>query len=471
MTDIESQTEKCTGTLVERKYWIDHQLTDYPICPMCQSRLTSKNFRTNVKGGAYPMHCSVKCAKRNPANIEKQKQTMIEKYGAETLLAARHKENRPVAKASWGSDHFREVMEHDSEMTEEQMQFARNVIKTNIRLGRTLSTIQICESRFNAKCVNPEVALNESRDILAKTPLVWKHLACEHDYECVILNGEIEHCPHCNDTASMIELAFRNLLTEEIPYPIEFDGRFDAYVPELKIAFEFNGVYWHSNLKNRNKHYVISQTEYCEKHDIKLVHVWEHHMIQNDNLVRSKIKEAIGSSIDIPLSECQLVQLSFHDAKCFLDEHHLLGSIRSKIAYGLKYKSQLVAAMIIGKNRFKQNGWEVYRFAVLAHHRIQGAFELLASHFIEAKHPNELIAYSDRNANYNVPFSNVNATYVWAHRSICDQLSRYKTQKHLLPSLLGDKFDPSLSASENMMRLGWFKLWDNDCRKYTWSSV
>ena len=49
----------------------------------------------------------------------------------------------------------------------------------------------------------------------------------------------------------------------------------DIYIPKLKIAIEFNGDYWHSDL-HKDKYYHQNKTKLCYEKGILLVHIYEH---------------------------------------------------------------------------------------------------------------------------------------------------------------------------------------------------
>lgn len=46
----------------------------------------------------------------------------------------------------------------------------------------------------------------------------------------------------------------------------------DIYIPELKLAFEFNGLYWHSEREVPNNNQ-LQKTEMCESKGIQLIHI------------------------------------------------------------------------------------------------------------------------------------------------------------------------------------------------------
>ena len=62
----------------------------------------------------------------------------------------------------------------------------------------------------------------------------------------------------------------------------------DIVIPELNIAFEFNGTYTHSIANGKDSSYHLNKTIECEKLGIRLFHVWEHEWFNNE-----KIKEQI----------------------------------------------------------------------------------------------------------------------------------------------------------------------------------
>jgi hypothetical protein len=64
----------------------------------------------------------------------------------------------------------------------------------------------------------------------------------------------------------------------------------DIYLPKLKLAFEFNGLYWHSN-KDINYHKI--KTDLCEEKDIQLIHIWEDDWDYNKEATKNMIKNKI----------------------------------------------------------------------------------------------------------------------------------------------------------------------------------
>ena len=67
----------------------------------------------------------------------------------------------------------------------------------------------------------------------------------------------------------------------------------DIYIPKLKLAFEYNGNYWHSN-RYKDKYYHQTKTKLCYERGIQLVHIFEFDWLQNKENVKQKITELLN---------------------------------------------------------------------------------------------------------------------------------------------------------------------------------
>ena len=47
----------------------------------------------------------------------------------------------------------------------------------------------------------------------------------------------------------------------------------DIYIPNKNIAFEFDGLYWHSEIKKTDKKYHLNKTDMCLSKGIQLIHI------------------------------------------------------------------------------------------------------------------------------------------------------------------------------------------------------
>lgn len=61
----------------------------------------------------------------------------------------------------------------------------------------------------------------------------------------------------------------------------------DIYLPNIKVAIEFNGTYWHSNLF-KDKYYHQTKTKLCKEKNIILIHIFDWNKDKNKCLEKIK---------------------------------------------------------------------------------------------------------------------------------------------------------------------------------------
>ena len=67
----------------------------------------------------------------------------------------------------------------------------------------------------------------------------------------------------------------------------------DIYLPKEKIAFEFNGIYWHS-INYKDKYYHQRKTLLCYAQNVQLIHIWENDWNNNKDKIKKQIKELLS---------------------------------------------------------------------------------------------------------------------------------------------------------------------------------
>ena len=265
-----------------------------------------------------------------------------------------------------------------------------------------------------------------------------------------------------------LELNSRNIIK---PYEL------DIYVPNLKLAFEFDGVYWHSSAINDIQYnYHLMKTELCEKQGIQLIHIFENEWLYKQDIVKSRIKNLLGIyDKTIFARKCIIKQISTIESKQFQDKNHIQGSINAKVNLGLYYKDELVSLMTFGKCRFsKKYEWELLRFCNKLGYHIPGAASKLLNYFEKVYKPKSLVSYADRRWSqgklYNVlgfildHISSPNYWYI-----VNGNLeSRVKYQKHKLSKIL-KTFDENKSEVENMKDNGYYRIFD--CGNYVFAKM
>ena len=177
----------------------------------------------------------------------------------------------------------------------------------------------------------------------------------------------------------------------------------DIYIPDLKLAFEFNGLYWHSEV-NKENNYHLNKTEECEKQAIQLIHIYEDDWIYKQDIVKSIILNKLGKSEKIYARKTEIKEIDDNKLiRDFLEKNHIQGFIGSKIKIGLFYNNELVSLMTFGNRRVamgkkstNEGEYELLRFCNKLNTNIVGGASKLFKYFINKYNPNEITTYADR---------------------------------------------------------------------------
>ena len=107
-----------------------------------------------------------------------------------------------------------------------------------------------------------------------------------------------EICTICNPIGSFSNSGYENNLQDFIlrnyketsnnKRDIINPRELDIYIPELKLAFEFNGLWWHNEIYKENN-YHFNKTELCEAKGIQLIHIYEDDWMYKQDIVKSMI--------------------------------------------------------------------------------------------------------------------------------------------------------------------------------------
>lgn len=242
----------------------------------------------------------------------------------------------------------------------------------------------------------------------------------------------------------------------------------DIYIPDLQVAFEVDGMYWHS-LAYKKPTYHLEKTLLCRDAGITLYHIFEAEWESRQEIVKSRIRSILGQyDARIYARNCDLREVTAKEARHFFETNHLQGSALASVTYGLYYEGELVEAMSFGKPRFnKECSWELIRMCSKLNHQIVGGAARLLKAF-EKEHPGEgrLISYADLRWSTGSVYETLGFEHMWDSKpnywyfmSNEDMFSRGIFQKHKLPSIL-PKFDPDMTEQENMLENGFQIIYD-----------
>ena len=205
-----------------------------------------------------------------------------------------------------------------------------------------------------------------------------------------------------NDLLNFIKENYNNIIIINSKKIIE-GYELDIYLPDLKLAFEFNGLYWHSELyKDKNYHKLKSNK--CLEKQIQLIHIFEDDWEFKQDIVKSMILNKLGKSLyKIYARKTEIKEIINNKlSKDFLNNNHIQGNVNSSVKIGLFYENELVSLMTFGKGRKFMNTksidehYEMLRFCNKLNTNVIGSASKLFKYFIKKYNPKEVTSYADR---------------------------------------------------------------------------
>lgn len=320
---------------------------------------------------------------------EKIRKTNLDKYGNECVLLSDtiRKKTIKTNLKKYGHEHFS---------------------KTNIWKEKILSL-------NNNNFIN-SLSLSNDYEFISKdkNTNVIKHKKCGEQFEIqtqllrIRKNNNIEICKFCNSVNYQSENSLLNFIESiyngEVKKYRDNKYEIDIFLPDLNLGFEFNGLYWHSELYKDND-YHSNKSEYFNKMGIRIIHIWEDDWSYKNDIIKSIIRSNLGLYDRVIYARnCKLVKLSDKNSKEFLIRNHIQGWSVSKYRYGLvdKISNELVSLITtgslrlnLGKKNTQNEEIEIIRFCNKIDTLVIGGFSKILKSIINDIKCKTILTYSD----------------------------------------------------------------------------
>ena len=431
----------------------------------------SKSIEVKTK---FKNTCLQKYGVTNPNKIkkirDKIKQTCLQKYGVEVSTQCDEIKNK-VKQTCLQRYGVLAPMQNDLikqknklvKATKHYKNFVQNQIIPLFNLDLYLNNKQNLLYEYTWKC-------NKCNTVF-KSPININWYRYKRNYaRCLNCYPYIDKCGNSNEENEVYEF-IKNLISyniiknqREVIFPLELD----IYIPNKKLAFQFDGLFYHSEINKPNNNYHLIKTKKCLEKDIQLIHIFENQWLFKQNIVKSRIKNLFGIYDKIIYArKCSIKEVNNKDTQIFLNENHLQGFIKSKFNIGLYYQNKLISLMTFGKSRYNKNyQYQLLRFCNLLGYHIPGAASKLLKYFQKTYSPKSIISYADRRWSNGhlyekIGFNllHISAPDYWYWKK--DQFShRSKYQKHKLKDPQNFKFDNNLTEAQNILNNGYHRIFD-----------
>ena len=402
-------------------------------CEVCgkEKEIAYQKYKKNIKNGGY-YSCSSKCSQ------DKVKKTSLTKYGSEYYMKTDEykKRAKETNLYKYGSEYYLGSDEGINKIKEVILEKygVDNPFKSKVIQNKIKST-----NLEKWGVDNPSKSEEIKNKIGLKTSKVWnekykKYYKDNHDlnivsykdgvYEIkcgkcnleygihkfllanrILLNTEI--CTNCNvlrDGSSGYENELKDYVKSIYSGEIIENSRsiinpyeLDIYLPEIGIAIEFNGLYWHSD-KYKNENYHLIKYEMCLENEIELIQVWQDDWLYKNDIIKSILNKKINNKFKIDSSLCELKMIDNKLASDFLSKNHLKGNSKSKINISLFYKNKMINIMSF--NRTRGNKYILTRYCNKINSDIIGDSFSLLSYFKENIDFEELVVYHDKSLGF-----------------------------------------------------------------------
>jgi len=408
-------------------------------CDICgkEKEIMFQKYIKNINNGEF-YACSSKCAQ------DKVKKTSMDKFGSEYYTQTKdYKDNIKETNLNrYGVEHHLQSEEIKNKIKETNLNrygvdnpFKSEEIKNKIK--KTNSYRYGVDNPSYSDKIKEQIGYKNKKSwedkILKKLKIKnykimdYKDtiyiLYCEnkHSFEIhrLLLNNRIQLnttictiCNPINSSKSGYEVQLYDFINDNYNETIKrnerklLDNKFelDIYIPELKLAFEFNGLYWHNELHKENN-YHLNKTELCEDQGIRLIHIYEDDWLYKQDIVKSMILNKLGKSTNkIYARKTEIREITDNKiVREFLTNNHLQGFIGGKVKLGLFFENDLVSLMTFGKRRVamgkktnEEGEYELLRFCSKLNTNVVGGANKLFKYFIKNYNPKEITTYAYR---------------------------------------------------------------------------
>ena len=404
---------------------------------------------------------------------DKIKQQNIEKYGVEYSWQREDvkEKSKQTSLNKYGYDHYSKTDEYKEQSRQRNMQNRINAVKTGLNAHISDEALKIVSTKntfvdyLQSLDKDNRTIVNIAKDLGYSESRIGYFIKL---YDCKELIKSMKYSSHFeNEIIDMLNIDKDCIYKSDrnVIYPYEID----VYIPLYNLGIEFNGNYWHSDIYKENDYHQQKSLKAQEK-GIFIYHIFEYEW--NDERKRPIIESQL-------LNLCHKNKQKIYARKCeireikdnklireFLDKNHLQGYRQSKIKLGLFYNNELVSIMTFGKpylNKSDKYEWELYRFCNKLNTSVVGAFGKLFKYFIRNYNPKNVLTYSDfakgdGHTYEKLGFKKLELTipnYMWCNNN--KDLSRYQTQMKNENIIMRDN--------------NYYKIYDCGNNKYVWNKL
>ncbi len=391
-------------------------------------------------------------------NRDKMRETKIARYGTTSY------NNREKSK---DTNLKRYGVENPNQIAEVRQRKFEKFQSQNQDVISSVDTVMVC------KCPHPECEKCQEKTFTTYRQVRYNRFLTKSEQCTKLLPiGKV-------NKGTTIELFVQDILKR---YNIEFETNkrcviskeLDIYIPSLNVAFECNGVRWHSDVY-KPKDYHIKKQQECQKEGIKLIYLWEDQIYNFPDKVESIVTSKLGIYKERYFArKCEVKHITSYQYKNFVEMYHLQGFVNSPVRYGLFHNDELVSIMSFGTKRKcmgKEAVWEMHRYCCKKDVQVIGGASKLFDAFLKEYHPSSVESFASNDISDGALYTKLgfkkcgfSASYWYIDKNNY-RYHRYHFAKHNLVQM---GYDKNKSEHEITKEMGLYCIYDSGQTKYKW---
>ncbi|MEM2159527.1 MAG: hypothetical protein QXN55_01080 [Candidatus Nitrosotenuis sp.] len=462
-------------SLSEKLFRVLYDIQEPPKCKICQ-----KNYLpfSVFKLGYVVQYCSPQCQMKDPICIEKR------------LITTKklNKPNKNIGKTR--TDKQKANIKNALAKVDKEKAKSKKQETCKIKYGaeNVFQSAHFYIKKYEARLLKLRKKLKdfdfEIIDFFDNGRInLIKHNKCGESFKLPRLSpNSVPTCPLCYKnpkTRLQTELVefIKSIFDDDIiidskkiisPYQL------DIFIPSKNIAFEFNGLYWHSSKKAIDPNYHYNKSFLCNEQNIQLFHIFEDDWLLKNEICKNRIRHLLQKNEKIFARKCTVREIK--TAKQFLEDNHIQGFTPAKVSLGLFYNEKLIATMTFGKPRYdKRFEWELLRYC--SKETVVGGAGKLLKYFKKQFNPTSIITYRDKawgfksNFYNDIGFSFLRSSkigYSYYKEGQFPRISRIAFQSKNFYKTNNTHYDAALSEEINAALVKAYRVYDCGNDVYGW---
>jgi len=260
----------------------------------------------------------------------KYKNNLIEKYGVDNPFLVKEfkdKSNQTI-QDRYGFKHANQNKEISAKIS--------SSLKGRIK-DRT-AVVDLRWEKIQAYCKTEQLEPLFDKEYLQNNLIKDIHVKfkcnkCNTINEIAIVNGYLPTCNKCSSYKgySLIEDEITSFIQQNYDGEILLKDRvllsrrreIDIYLPDLNLAFEINGLYWHSEIWGKYRDYHISKTTELLDKNIHLIQIFDYEWLFKKDIIKSIILNKLNKIPNkIYARKCTIKIVNDNDKVTFLSNNH-----------------------------------------------------------------------------------------------------------------------------------------------------